>query len=130
VARTGRRRTPAPGPSPRGWLTPGEEPLAAARREFAEETGSPPPDGSAVSLGEFQQNAGKTVAAFAVGGDFDTARITSNTFTMEWPPKSGRAGTFPEVDRAAWFTLAEAAKKIVTGQRPILAALAKHLDGG
>ena len=115
---------------PKGVVNPGEEPFAAACREFAEETGAPAPRGPAIPLGEFQQNRSKTVVAFAVRGDFDTAALSSNTFTMEWPPKSGRAASFPEVDRAGWFTLAEAAEKLVPGQRPILTALAAHLSGG
>jgi len=115
---------------PKGVANPGEEPFAAACREFTEETGAAVPDGAALPLGEFQQNRGKTVVAFAVRGDFDTATLRSNTFTQAWPLKSGRAASFPEVDRAGWFTLAEAAEKLVPGQRPILTALAAHLNGG
>ena len=114
---------------PKGAYEPGEEPLAAARREFAEETGGRL-DGEAVALGSFRQSAVKTVDAWAVEGDFDPAGLTSNTFAMEWPPRSGRMGEFPEVDRAQWFTPAEAARKILKGQRPILEALLRHLGEG
>jgi predicted NUDIX family NTP pyrophosphohydrolase len=112
---------------PKGLVNPGEDTLAAARREFAEETGAIPPRGPVLSLGEFQQNRGKTVAVYALRGAFDPAALRSNTFTQEWPPRSGRGRTFPEVDRAGWFTLAEAAEKLVPGQRPILTALAARL---
>jgi predicted NUDIX family NTP pyrophosphohydrolase len=113
---------------PKGLVNSGEDTLAAACREFGEETGMPAPAGEIVALGEFQQNREKTVAAFALGGDFNPAALRSNTFTQEWPPRSGRFRTFPEVDRAGWFTLAEAAEKVVPGQRAILVALAAHLD--
>ncbi|KAB2917100.1 MAG: NUDIX domain-containing protein [Hyphomicrobiaceae bacterium] len=112
---------------PKGLYAPGEEPLAAARREFAEETGAPV-EGEAHPLGAFRQPSGKIIEAWAVEGDFDPARLASNTFAMEWPPRSGRMGTFPEVDRAAWFAPEEAARKILKGQRPILDALLRHLD--
>ena len=85
---------------PKGAYEPGEQPLAAARREFTEETGGRL-EGEAVALGSFRQSAVKTVDAWAVEGDFDPAGLTSNTFAMEWPPRSGRMGEFPEVDRAA-----------------------------
>ncbi len=111
---------------PKGTLAPGEAPLAAARREFAEETGGGA-SGDTMELGAFCQPGGKVVTAFAVAGDFDLAGFRSNSFTMEWPPHSGRMAEFPEADRAAWFSLAEAAGKIVRGQRPILAALAERL---
>ncbi len=111
---------------PKGLVDPNEEPLAAARREFGEETGAAAP-ADAVPLGDFRQASGKIVTAFAVEGDFDLAGFRSNRFTMEWPPKSGRMAEFPEADRAGWFSLAEAAEKIVKGQRPILATLAQRL---
>jgi predicted NUDIX family NTP pyrophosphohydrolase len=113
---------------PKGLVDPGEDPLAAARRELAEETGATA-EGDAVALGEFRQSGGKVVVAFVVQGEFDLAGFRSNTFSMEWPPRSGRQAEFPEVDRAAWFSLAEAEAKLLPGQRPILAALAMHLGG-
>jgi predicted NUDIX family NTP pyrophosphohydrolase len=88
-----------------------EEPLAAARREFEEELGSPPPDGNAIPLGEVKQSSGKLVVAWAVEGDFDPTKIESNTFTTEWPPRSGRTAEFPEIDRAEWVDLATARRK-------------------
>lgn len=114
---------------PKGAYHPGEEPLAAARREFAEETGAQL-EGEFVALGAFRQSAVKTVDAWAVEGDFDPAGLRSNTFAMQWPPRSGRVGEFPEVDRAEWFAPAAAARKILKGQRPILQALLRHLGKG
>jgi predicted NUDIX family NTP pyrophosphohydrolase len=111
---------------PKGAYEPGEEPLDAARREFAEETGARL-DGEAVALGSFRQSAVKTVDAWAVEGDFDPTGLESMTFQMEWPPRSGRMGEFPEVDRAEWFAPAEAARKLLKGQRPILLALLRRL---
>ncbi len=113
---------------PKGLYEPGEDPLAAARREFAEETGAEPPMGKTVALGAFRQpSSGKLVEAWAVEGDFDPAALKSNTFTMEWPRRSGRMLEVPEVDRAGWFTLDEAACKLNKGQRPILEALLRRL---
>ncbi len=112
---------------PKGLCEPGEDSLAAALREFEEETGCTP-IGNAVALGEFRQPGGKIVAAFAVEGDFDLAGFRSNVFTMEWPPKSGRMAEFPEADRAAWLGIDEARHKILKGQRPILDALAARLE--
>ncbi|HEY6533299.1 MAG TPA: NUDIX domain-containing protein, partial [Acidimicrobiales bacterium] len=97
-----------------------EEPLRAARREFTEELGQPPPTGDAVALGEVRQKGGKRVVAWAIEGDLDPAAIESNTFTIEWPPRSGRLQEFPEVDRAEWFSLEEASQRILEGQRPLL----------
>ncbi|MDP1848491.1 MAG: NUDIX domain-containing protein, partial [Solirubrobacteraceae bacterium] len=110
---------------PKGELDPGEEPLAAALREFAEELGHAPPDGPVVELGEIRQKAGKRVVAFAVEGDFDPAQIVPGTFELQWPPRSGRTQTFPEVDRVAWFDLPTAAAKIVRGQVALLERLAE-----
>jgi predicted NUDIX family NTP pyrophosphohydrolase len=110
---------------PKGEYGAGEEPLAVARREYEEELGSPPPEGEYLSLGEIRQAGGKIVTAWAVEGDFDPARLKSNTFEIEWPPKSGKRASFPEVDRGAWFSLAEAEAKILTGQRPFLERLEK-----
>ena len=111
---------------PKGLCAPDEDPLAAARREFAEETGLSPP-GSPIALGVFRQPGGKQVHAWALEGDFDPARLRSNTFTLPWPPRSGRIATFPEVDCAAWFAPAEAREKIVKGQRPIIEAFCNEI---
>jgi predicted NUDIX family NTP pyrophosphohydrolase len=111
---------------PKGLYGPGEDPLAAARREFCEETGSSV-DGVFIDLGPFKQPGGKVVAAFAVEGDFDPASLASNTFALEWPPRSGRMQDFPEVDRAGWFAADEAMRKITKGQVPVLRALVARL---
>jgi predicted NUDIX family NTP pyrophosphohydrolase len=108
---------------PKGEYAEEEDPLDAARREFAEELGRPAPDRPAIALGEVRQKAGKLVTAWAVEGDLDPATVVSNTFAMEWPRGSGRLREFPEVDRAEWFTLEEAAVRILEGQRPLLDAL-------
>jgi predicted NUDIX family NTP pyrophosphohydrolase len=101
---------------PKGEYSDDEEPLAAARREFEEELGSPPPDGEARLLGEVRQSSGKRVVAWAVEGDFDATDIHSNTFTTEWPPRSGRTAEFPEIDRAEWVDLPTARRKLVKAQ--------------
>ena len=111
---------------PKGLYEPGEEPLAAAKREFAEETGSAP-SGDFSLLGAFRQPSGKIVIAYAVEGDFDLAGFRSNRFEMEWPPRSGRRQSFPEADRAGWFTLAQARRKVAKGQVAIVEALADRL---
>lgn len=111
---------------PKGEYAEGEEPLTAARREFQEETGVCP-HGEAILLGTVRQPGGKLVTAFALEGDLDPTAIKSNTFTMEWPPRSGRVRSFPEVDRAEWFGKEEAERKILRGQRPILEALWERL---
>jgi predicted NUDIX family NTP pyrophosphohydrolase len=97
----------------------GEDPLAAAQREFEEEMGTCPA-GEFQPLAPVKQAGGKVVYAWAVGADFDPAGLRSNTFRMEWPPRSGRTQEFPEVDRAAWFGLEEARRKILKGQAPLL----------
>lgn len=100
---------------PKGLIAPGESPLEAARREFAEETGHHP-NGKSLPLGDAKQPGGKVVHIWAVQGDWDAKRLRSNTFQMEWPPKSGRQQTFPELDRASWFPISEARQKILKGQ--------------
>ena len=112
---------------PKGEHEAHEDPLAAALREFAEELGSPPPQGSVHELGERVQPSRKVITAFAVEGDFDPATLNSNRFEIEWPPKSGRMQSFPEVDRAAWFTPAEAREKIQPGQSPFIDRLLVRL---
>jgi predicted NUDIX family NTP pyrophosphohydrolase len=114
---------------PKGEYAEGEEPLAVAKREFEEELGSPPPRGKFVTLGELRQPSRKIVTAFAAQGEFDPKTLKSNLFELEWPPKSGRRQSFPEIDRAAWFTLAEARKKIQPGQAPFIDRLLGMLGG-
>jgi predicted NUDIX family NTP pyrophosphohydrolase len=111
---------------PKGLVDPDEDLVAAARREFEEETGVRLA-GAAVPLGEFKQAGAKIVTAFAVKGDFDLTQFRSNSFSMEWPPKSGRSAEFPEADRAGWFAIGEARAKIVKGQVAILDALVLRL---
>jgi predicted NUDIX family NTP pyrophosphohydrolase len=111
---------------PKGEYAAGEEPEAAARREFTEETGYAP-HGILHPLGELRQRGGKIVTAFATAGDFEAATLLSNTFEMEWPPGSGRVQLFPEIDRAEWFSVPEAREKIVAGQRPFLDRLEQFL---
>ncbi|MGH6789017.1 MAG: NUDIX domain-containing protein [Pseudolabrys sp.] len=113
---------------PKGEHADGEEPLAAAKREFAEELGVAP-DGEFVPLGEIRQKGGKLVTAFAVEGDFDIGALVSNTFELEWPPRSGRKASFPEVDRAAWFTPDEARAKILDAQRELIDRLVQAAGG-
>lgn len=105
---------------PKGEYLDGEDPLAAARREFAEELGTPPPEGDAVELGEIQQRSGKRVKAWAVAGDLDADAAHSNTCQVEWPPRSGRMIEVPEVDRAEWFELGEARKRVNPAQVALL----------
>ena len=105
---------------PKGLLEPGEAPLDAALREFCEETGFAPPPPPYPALGEVTQKAGKRVIAFAALGDADASALRSNLFELEWPPRSGRIQRFPEVDRGAWFDLAQARVKINAAQVPLL----------
>lgn len=114
---------------PKGEYVPPEEPMAAARREFEEEMGSPAPAGPYLDLGTAIQPNGKILTTFAVQADFDVSTMVSNTFELEWPPRSGRFQAYPELDRAAWVTLEEAAVKLVKGQVPILEALQLKLAG-
>ncbi|NEY32911.1 NUDIX domain-containing protein [Streptomyces sp. PRKS01-65] len=111
---------------PKGEYGPDETAWEAARREFEEELGLPPPDGEAVPLGEVRQSGGKTVTAWAVEADLDPATIAPGTFRMEWPPRSGRIQEFPELDRVAWFRLDRAAEVIVKAQAAFLGRLAEH----
>lgn len=114
---------------PKGELDPGEtDDLAAARREFAEETGMPAPAAEYVALGAFRSASGKVVAVFAAEApDFAPEQIRSNAFELEWPPRSGRTQAFPEVDRAAWVPLPRARELLAAGQVPALDALARML---
>lgn len=114
---------------PKGEHGDDEDPLTAARREFAEELGRPLPAGEIVPLGEVRQKGGKLVTAWAVAGDLDPATIVSNSFELEWPPRSGRQAQFPEVDRAEWFTLDRAREKLLPGQLPLLDRIAELIDG-
>jgi predicted NUDIX family NTP pyrophosphohydrolase len=107
---------------PKGEYSEGEDPLKVAMREFEEETGTAL-RGELQPLGELTQPGRKIVTAFAVEGDFDPATLKSNTFELEWPPKSGRKAFFPEVDRAEWFSLGTARAKILSGQREFIARL-------
>lgn len=114
---------------PKGEVDPGEDLLDTARREFHEEIGIDPP-GDPIALGQITQKGGKIVHAWALEGDFDPAALASNTFSMEWPPRSGLITDFPEVDRAQWFDLAEARRRIKDAQTPLLDALARALHEG
>jgi predicted NUDIX family NTP pyrophosphohydrolase len=105
-----------------------EDAMAAARREFAEETGFTLDEAEFLPLGEVRQAGGKVVTAWAVEQDLDPAKLRSNTFEMEWPPKSGKRQAFPEVDRAAWFQLPEARVKLIQAQTALLERLAERLS--
>jgi predicted NUDIX family NTP pyrophosphohydrolase len=119
---------------PKGEHAEADDAHAAALREFAEELGAEPPAAEAepgdADLGEVVQKGGKRVRAWARAGDLDVTEIRSNTFELEWPPRSGRTAVFPEVDRAEWFDLAEARRRIVGGQVPLLDRLEALLAGG
>ena len=106
---------------PKGVIGPAEDPLAAAKREFREETGFVV-GGSYQPLGTFRQNSSKNLTVWALEGDCDPAKLVSNSFTMIWPPKSGTLKSFPEADRGAWHDRSSALAKIVRGQRPVLEA--------
>ena len=113
---------------PKGEYEPSEEALEVALREFEEELGIGAPDHStAVPLRELRQPSGKVVTAWAVEGDLDVSDVRSNTFEMQWPPRSGRTQEFPEVDRAGWFDLAEARRKLLRGQLGFLDRLTEQL---
>lgn len=116
---------------PKGEWGAGEDPLEVAIREFREELGvDPPADPAPAPLGEVRQAGGKRVTAWAMRGDVDVSTVVSNTFTMEWPPRSGRTREFPEVDRAGWFDLETARRKLVSGQAGFIDRLAGLLEAG
>jgi predicted NUDIX family NTP pyrophosphohydrolase len=114
---------------PKGEYSPDEEALDAARREFQEELGSAAPEGEATALGEVRLKSGKRVRAWALAGDLDATAAYSNTFTLEWPPRSGRTREYPEIDRAQWFGIEEAREKLNPGQVPLLERLREVTDG-
>jgi predicted NUDIX family NTP pyrophosphohydrolase len=107
---------------PKGEFEESEDPLSAAKREFVEETGCTV-DGAFLPLGEIKQPGGKVVIAWAIEHDFSPTQLKSNTFTIEWPPKSGKTREFPEVDKGAWLSLPEARQKMLKGQTDFLARL-------
>jgi predicted NUDIX family NTP pyrophosphohydrolase len=118
---------------PKGELDPDDagDPLTAAEREFTEEVGAPPPPGARIPLGEIVQAGGKHVLAWAAEGDLETEELTSNSFEMEWPPRSGSLKSFPEVDEVRWCTIAEAASLLKATQAELLERLVSFLgDGG
>lgn len=112
---------------PKGEYAGDEDPLVAARREYEEELGTPPPEGEPLELGEIRQKSGKRVRAWALAGDIDPASVQSNTFELEWPPRSGTISSFPEIDRAEWFALPEARHRIIPAQVPLLDRLETEL---
>ncbi|HET9720624.1 MAG TPA: NUDIX domain-containing protein [Solirubrobacteraceae bacterium] len=114
---------------PKGEYEVGEDPLAAARREFTEELGSAPPDGPVEDLGEVRQRSGKMVRAWSLAGELDVTTPASNTFELEWPPRSGRTIEVPEVDRAEWFALEEARRRINPAQAELLDRLSERVGG-
>ena len=111
---------------PKGLVDEREDLLAAAKREFLEETGMAV-EGAFLDLGAHKRPGGKTIRAFGLEGDFDPASLKSNTFSLEWPPRSGKIAEFPEVDRAAWLSIDEALQKATKGQKPIIEALTRKL---
>jgi predicted NUDIX family NTP pyrophosphohydrolase len=112
---------------PKGEYGPGEVPFDVARREFEEELGSPVPATEFVALGELRVTSGKRLTVWAAEGDLDAAASVSNTFELEWPPKSGRIQQFPEIDRSAWLAVSDARIALVAGQVPFLDRLMAHL---
>jgi predicted NUDIX family NTP pyrophosphohydrolase len=113
---------------PKGEYEEAEDPRACALREFQEELGAPPPDGDLAALGTARQAGGKVVTAWAAEGDIDPASMSSNTFSLEWPPRSGVMREFPEIDRAQWFPLAEARRRINPAQAVLVDRLASALE--
>jgi predicted NUDIX family NTP pyrophosphohydrolase len=114
---------------PKGEINPGEDQLAAAKREFEEETGFKP-EGNFLSLGSVKHKSGKTAVAWAFEGDCDAGAIKSNTFRLEWPPKSGKSKEFPEVDRAAFFSVEQAREKILAAEFGLIQRLKEILGTG
>ena len=112
---------------PKGLVEAGADLIATARREFAEETNLSLPDGEFIALAPVVQKSGKVVHAFALEADLDLAQFASNTFDIEWPPKSARRQAFPEIDRIAYFSVPDALSKILTYQRPLLIELERHV---
>ncbi|MGH2742729.1 MAG: NUDIX domain-containing protein [Thermoleophilaceae bacterium] len=112
---------------PKGEYQNGEDPRACALREFGEETGTALAPGELIELGSVNQKGGKVVSAWAAEGDLDADCVRSNTFTMEWPPRSGRAAEFPEIDRAAWFGVGAAREKLIAAQAEFLDRLLERL---
>jgi predicted NUDIX family NTP pyrophosphohydrolase len=123
------KRTDAAWSIPKGLVDPGEDTLAAARREFAEEIGMPAPDVPYEPFGDFRQRSGKIVTVYAAEHDLTVHEVASNTFQMEWPPRSGRLQEFPEIDDARWFAVAEARVRVVAGQVPVLDELERRMPG-
>jgi predicted NUDIX family NTP pyrophosphohydrolase len=115
---------------PKGEYEAGEQPLAAAAREFTEEVGQVPPASERISLGEVRQRGGKRVMAWAVEGDFDTTNLSSNLFEMEWPPRSKQISRFPEIDRVEWLSPEEARVKLNPAQAPFVDRLLEAVAGG
>jgi predicted NUDIX family NTP pyrophosphohydrolase len=112
---------------PKGEYDEDEDPQASARREFEEETGTALPPGELLDLGDVKQKGGKVVTAWAAEGELDADAVSSNTFTMEWPPRSGRTAEFPEIDRAGWFEIEVAREKLVAAQAEFLDRLVERL---
>ena len=112
---------------PKGEYREQEDPLEAAKREFEEEMGSAAPEGELIDLGKFKQPSGKIITTYAICGNFDLSGFHSNTFTIEWPKKSGNFGEFPEVDKAEWMPIERAASMVVKGQVAILDKLFETL---
>jgi predicted NUDIX family NTP pyrophosphohydrolase len=113
----------------KGEYEEGEDPFDAACREFQEETGSAPPSGPTLELGEIRQSSRKRIVVWAIESDFDASNVRSNTFTLEWPKGSGEQREFPEIDRAEWFDTGTARQKLVKGQAPLIEALEREVLG-
>ena len=114
---------------PKGEYAEGEDPWSAARREFEEELGKPPPDGPRIDFPPLRQPSGKIITAYAVRGDLDLDGTVSNTFTLEWPKGSGNVREYPEIDRVDWFSVDAARSKLLKGQRPLLDQLMNAVEG-